>query len=476
MWLAFLHPLPIHRTPSSAPLLLRRSALPTHYRAPPLYRRPLRTCITSAMSTYKYVVVGAGNAAGYAAAQFVNSGESDVCLIGEEPVAPYERPALSKAVLMKAAVRLPGFHTCVGGGGDRQAPEWYAEKGVKLMLGSKVSAVDVAEKIATLEDGSTVQASEAMILATGAAPIQLSKTPGHDLKGVHYLRDNSDALELYDALQANIGKTVIVVGGGYIGMEVAAAALTVGCKVTMVFPEEHIMPRLFTADIAKHYEKAYIDKGATLVKNGRLCKAFLGDDEGKIRGVMTCQGGGNEEEIEGSLVVVGVGARVNTDMFKDKLNMDERGGIIVDGNLETSAKGVHAIGDIATFPLKMYNDRPARMEHVQNARETGRHAVDAILKKAAGPYDYLPYFYSRVFDLSWKFYGDSAGDCYVVGDFAPKLLAVWVTDGNVNGIFMEAASDEETEEMKKVAREGCKVDVAAFQKCSSTDEAWALLK
>lgn len=441
------------------------------------HARP-RTLTTPAMasSSYKYVVVGAGNAAGYAASEFVSSAESAVCLIGEEPVAPYERPALSKAVLMKAAVRLPGFHTCVGGGGDRHVPDWYKENGVDLMLGKTVTDVDLEAKVATLEGGDTVQATEAMILATGAAPIQLTRTPGHDLKGIHYLRDNTQALQLYDALQANIGKTVIVVGGGYIGMEVAAAALTVGCKVTMIFPEEHIMPRLFTPEIATHYEKVYVEKGATLVKNGRLCKAFLGDDQGCVRGVMTCQGGGLEEEVEGSLVVVGVGARANTAMFKGKVDMDERGGVVVDGNLQTSAKGVYAIGDIATFPLKMYDGRPSRMEHVQNARETAKHAVHAILNKAAGAYDYLPYFYSRVFDLSWKFYGDSKGDCYVAGDFAPKLLAIWVTDGNVNGIFMEHASDEETEQMKKVAREGCTVDVEAFQKCSSTDEAWALLK
>lgn len=432
--------------------------------------------LVRAMSSYKYVVVGAGNAAGYAASAFVDAGvKSDLCIIGEEPVAPYERPALSKAVLMKAAVRLPGFHTCVGGGGDCHPPEWYTENGIDLRLGKTVTDLDVDKKTATLDDGSTVTATEAMILATGASPIRLTRTPGHDLKGIHYLRQNDEAVALYDALQANIGKTVIVVGGGYIGMEVAAAALTVGCKVTMIFPEEHLMPRLFTPEIAVHYEKYYKERGATLINHGRLCKAFLGDDEGKVRGVMTCQQGQEDKEVEGSLVVVGVGARTNTTLFKDKLNMDERGGVIVDSTLKTSAEGIYAIGDIATYPLKMYGDRPVRMEHVQNARDSAKHAVNAIVSESAEPYDYLPYFYSRIFDLSWKFYGDSVGDCVVVGDFSPKLLAIWVEGDNVKGLFMEHASDEETANMKKIAREGCTVDVEEFRKCKTTDEGWALL-
>lgn len=430
------------------------------------------------MSSYKYVIVGAGNAAGYAARSFAAAGVSpgELCLIGSEPVAPYERPALSKAVLMKAAVRLPGFHTCVGGGGDRQEPAWYAERGIDLKLGATVTDIDVAAKALTLADGSSVTATDAVLLATGAEPIRLTRTPGHDLKGIMYLRDNDEALALFDALQASIGKTVIVVGGGYIGMEVAAAALTVGCKVTMVFPEDHLMPRLFTPEIAAFYEKVYTEKGATLVNKGRLCKAFLGDDDGNVRGIMTCQEGKEDQEIEGSLVVVGVGARASTQLYKGKLDMDERGGVKVDGTLKTSADGVYAVGDIATFPLKMYDDRPVRMEHVQNARDSANHAVTAIVTGSTEPYDYLPYFYSRVFDLSWQFFGDNVGECYVCGNFDPKLLAIWVDGtGVLKGVFMEHPTAEDTANMKTIARDGCTVDVEAFKKAQTVEDGWALL-
>ncbi len=431
----------------------------------------------SSMSTasYKYVVLGAGNSAGYVAREFKARGVApgELCLVGEEPVHPYERPALSKAVLMKDNVRLPGFHTCVGGGGERQTPEWYADNGIETMLGEKVTSVDLKSKSITTESEKTITATDALILATGASPIYLSRLEGANLDGVMYLRDNDQALKLYDALQKTKGKTVIVVGGGYIGLEVTAAAVTVGCKVKMLFPEEYVMPRLFTPEIAALYEKVYKDKGVEFLNNGRLCKAFVGNSEGKVCGVKFCKDE-VEDVVDGDLVVVGVGARPNTLLFKDQLKMDARGGVQVDGKLQTSVPGVYAIGDIATFPLKMYGGRPVRMEHVVNARQTAKHAVGAIYGDT-DDYDYLPYFYSRVFDLSWKFYGDSKGECLVVGGFDPKLLAVWVDEGKVNGVFMESPSDEDVAAMQKIARERPEIDVAAFKSSGDIDSAMKIM-
>lgn len=428
--------------------------------------------------TYKYMIIGAGNAAGYAARQFIQLGKlkpNDLCLVGAEPVLPYERPALSKAVLVNDKVRLPGFHTCVGGGGERQTPDWYENNGIATRLGKSVTAFDAASKSVTLESGDTISATDAVILATGADPIRLTRTEGHDLNGIHYLRNYADATALYDTLQANVGKTVIVVGGGYIGLEVTAAAITVGCKVKMVFPEEHIMPRLFTPEIAKYYEDVYREKGVVLLNNGRLCKAFLGDENGNVRGVKICHNGQEEVEEEGSLVVVGVGARATTGLYSEQLNMDERGGVVVDGTLKTSANGVYAVGDIATFPLKMYDNRPCRMEHVQNARNSAAHAVSAIVEGSSEPYDYLPYFYSRVFNLSWQFFGDNVGECSVVGDFDPQLLAIWSEGGKLKGVFMESPSEDDTANMKKVALEQPSVDADAFRKCESVEAAWKML-
>lgn len=386
---------------------------------------------------------------------------------------PYERPALSKAVLMKANVRLPGFHTCVGGGGERQDGAWYEAKGIETKLGVRVEAVDTKSRTLTTTAGDTVTATDALILATGASPIVLSRLEGAGLKGIHYLRDNAQALGLYEALQGAIGKTVVVVGGGYIGMEVAAAAVTVGCKVKLIFPESHVMTRLFTPEIAEHYEKAYKDRGVEFLNNGRLCKAFLGNDDGHVRAVKFCKDG-SDYEVAADLVVVGVGARANTSLYKEKLEMDGRGGVVVDGSLKTSVNRVYAIGDIATFPVKQYGGRAARMEHVVNARQSAKHAVGAVLGDTS-EYDYLPYFYSRVFDLSWKFYGDNTGECVVVGDFAPKLFAAWVSDGTVNGVFMEAASEEDVAGMQKIARNRPTCEIGALNAAQSADEALKML-
>ncbi|KAI0558339.1 Pyridine nucleotide-disulfide oxidoreductase [Gracilaria domingensis] len=433
--------------------------------------------MASAASTFKYIILGAGNAAGYAARQFVEMGlqPGELCLIGSEPYFPYERPALSKGVLMNPKARLPGFHTCVGSGGDRQPPEWYEQHGIAAKLGKPVVKFDAASKSVVIEGDETVSATDAIILATGAQPIRLTKTEGHHLKGIHYLRENDEGVALAEALDANKGKQIIVVGGGYIGMEVAAAAMTVGCQVKLVFPEEHIMPRLFTPEIAVHYEKVYKDKGAIFLNNGRLCKAFLGDADGHVRGAMICQKTAGDLEEDGSLIVVGVGARPETELYKGQLLMDERGGVITDATLKTSADGVYAVGDIANYPLKMYGNRPQRTEHVQNARETAMHAVKAIMTNSTEAYDYLPYFYSRVFDLSWQFFGDNVGECVVVGDFDPQLLAVWVENGKLLGVFMEHPSAEDTANMKVVARSQPAVDAEALGKCTSVQEAWKMI-
>nr|AJA71276.1 MDAR [Neoporphyra haitanensis] len=353
------------RSRLSATLVGGRGPLPSGDRASPFSSptTPLtaaRYCLlaalqrTMATSTFKYVILGGGNAAGYAARAFAADGGAapgSVCMVSREEVLPYERPALSKAFLFAdPPARLPGFHTSVGGGGDRQDAAWYESKGITVKLGADVTAVDVAAKKLTTASGDTVVATDALILATGCEAIKLARTPGADLKGIHTLREYADGLELYDGLKACAGKKVVVVGGGYIGMEVAAAANLMGCDVTMLFPEASVMPRLFTPEIAAHYEEAYKAKGVKLLNDGRLCEAFLDDGSGAVKGVMFCKEH-VKAEIEGQLVVVGVGARPNVALVKDQGLKTAEGGLVVDGSMATSAPGVYAVGDIAAFPL-----------------------------------------------------------------------------------------------------------------------------
>lgn len=196
----------------------------------------------SAQVARKIVVVGGGNAAGYFARAVVAAGKgADLCIVAAEDVLPYERPALSKGFLHKESPpRLPGFHTCVGGGGERQTKEWYDANGVEVMLGTRVTAADLVNKTVTTDAGSAI-AYEKLVVATGCTALRLPQSMGGGLPGVHYLRDNADALALYDAMGA--AKRAVVIGGGYIGLECAAALATWGMNPHVVLMEPHVMAR-----------------------------------------------------------------------------------------------------------------------------------------------------------------------------------------------------------------------------------------
>uniref|UniRef100_A0ACD5ZKS2 Uncharacterized protein n=1 Tax=Avena sativa TaxID=4498 RepID=A0ACD5ZKS2_AVESA len=175
------------------------------------------------------------------------------------------------------------------------------------------------------------------------------------------------------------------------------------------------------------------------------------------------------------MVVVGIGARANTALFDGQLAM-EKGGIRVNGRMQTSDAAVYAVGDVAAFPVALLGGDVRRFEHVDCARRTARRAVAAILEPADGAAevgkndsDYLPFFYSRVFALSWQFYGDNVGEPVHFGDFLPpgaggrpKFGACWVSDGLVAGVFLEGGSQEENEAVASAVRCGARIgDLAA---------------
>ncbi|KAK9917100.1 hypothetical protein WJX75_000871 [Coccomyxa subellipsoidea] len=409
-----------------------------------------------AASSYKYVVLGGGNSSGYAAREFVQRGvgKGELAIITEEPYVAYERPALSKAYLFpEGAARLPGFHATVGGGGEKQTPEWYEEKGIDYKTNTSITAADVGAKTLTAASGDTIT-YEKLIIATGARPIYLTDfgTKGADLKNIFYLRNVVDADKIVAAIADAKSKTnrATIVGGGYIGMETAACLSKNGLEVTLVFPEKHLMERLFTPEMAAFYEKVYTDKGIKL-KPGALAASFEGED-GHVTTTVLKSG----EKIESDIVLVGVGAKPNVEMFKGQLELleDRPGGIKVDGHLRTSNPDVYAIGDIAAFPLKRYGIT-TRQEHVANCRASAKHAVSSIMDPSTGDYDYLPYFYSRIFDLSWQLYGvNENATAILFGDRSSgKFGTYFVRDGKVMGAFLEGGTPEEQELMKKVAIE-----------------------
>ncbi|GMP29280.1 hypothetical protein CsSME_00004455 [Camellia sinensis var. sinensis] len=248
-------------------------------------------------------------------------------------------------------------------------------------------------------------------------------------------------------MQSGIGGNAVVIGGGYIGMECAASLVINKINVTMVFPEEHCMARLFTPKIASYYEDYYEDKGVKFIKGTVLSSIDMNSD-GKVTGVNL----GDESHLPADMVVVGIGIRPNTALFEGQLTL-EKGGIKVNGRMQTSNNSVYAIGDVAAFPVKLFGEI-RRLEHVDSARKSARHAVAAIMEpEKTGEFDYLPFFYSRIFTLSWQFYGDNAGEVVHFGDFSGNTFgAYWVSKGHLVGSFLEGGTKEQYEAISKATR------------------------
>lgn len=422
----------------------------------------------------EYVIVGGGNAAGYAARTFVEHGMADgrLCIVTKEPYAPYERPALTKAYLFppdKKPARLPGFHTCVGSGGERQTPEWYKQNGIEMLYEDPVKDIDIEKHTLMTNSGKLLKYSS-LIVATGSTASRLPEKIGGNLPGVHYIRDVADADGLISSLQK--AKKVVVVGGGYIGMEVAAA--TVGWKLdtTIIFPEDHLLQRLFTPSLARRYEELYEKNGVKILKGASLKNLEVGSD-GHVAAVKL----GDGSIVEADTVIIGIGARPAVSSFERLgLNTDV-GGIQVDGLFRTNTPGIFAVGDVAAFPLKIYN-RITRVEHVDHARRSAQHCVKALLSAQTDTYDYLPYFYSRIFEYEgsprkvwWQFFGDNVGETVEVGNFDPKIATFWIESGKLKGVLLESGSPEEFELLPKLARSQPVIDKAKLQNASSVEEA-----
>ncbi|XP_021757554.1 monodehydroascorbate reductase 5, mitochondrial-like [Chenopodium quinoa] len=427
----------------------------------------------------EYVIVGGGNAAGYAARTFVEHGLADgkLCIVTKEAYAPYERPALTKGYLFpldKKPARLPGFHTCVGSGGERQTPEWYQEKGIEMIYEDAVTGVDIDEHTLQTQSGKSLKYGS-LIIATGCTATRFPEKIGGNLPGVHYIRDVADANSLIESLKK--AKKVVVVGGGYIGMEVAAAAVGWNLDTTVIFPEDRLLSRLFTPSLARKYEELYEQNGVKFVKGAMIINLEAGSD-GSVAAVKLEDG----STIEADTIVIGIGAKPAVGPFEN-VGLDTTvGGIQVDGLFRSRVPGIFAIGDVAAFPLKMY-DRVARVEHVDHARKSAQHCVSALLSARTHTYDYLPYFYSRVFEYEgsqrkiwWQFFGDNVGETVEVGNFDPKIATFWIDSGRLKGVLVESGSPEEFQLLPKVAKAQPFVDKAKLQSASSVEEALEVVR
>ncbi|MFB4277719.1 NAD(P)/FAD-dependent oxidoreductase [Nonomuraea sp. MTCD27] len=349
-----------------------------------------------------FVIVGAGLAGAKAAQTLREEGfDGEIVLIGAETERPYERPPLSKDYLQGRSER-DGIFV--------HAPDWYADNGVDLRLGLRVTRIELDHHLVRLGDGSR-QPYDKLLVATGAVPRRL---PGP----AYYLRTVEDS----EALKARFteGSSVLVVGASWIGLETAAAARTAGCEVTVVEPEPTALNRALGPELGGLFARLHASKGVEL----RFGTAAAEITE---TGVRLSSG----ERLTADLVVVGIGAAPEVWLARDA-GLDVGQGILTDAALRTSHPDVFAAGDVAEFFHPSY-DRRIRVEHWANALHGGPVAARSMLGQDVA-HDMLPYFFTDQYDLGMEFSGDIEGHDEIVYRGDPESLefiAYWLRGGRV---------------------------------------------
>ncbi|KAA6215234.1 pyridine nucleotide-disulfide oxidoreductase [Streptomyces albofaciens JCM 4342] len=318
-------------------------------------------------------IVGGGQAGAQLASSLRGNGFTGrIVMVGDDTALPYQRPPLSKGYLTghsgPEAVRLHG-------------PEYYAEKSVQVLTGDPAVRVLPSDRRVLLRSGTELRYDH-LVLATGARNRSLP-VPGADLPGVVGLRTLAEADVLRERL-ASAGR-LVVVGGGFVGMEVSSSATALGVRVSVIEAHERVMARAVTPVTSAFFAEAHRARGVRL-ELGEQVARFLGTDA--VSGVETASG----RRLPADLVLVGIGVEPNTDLAEDA-GLDVHDGIVVDALLRTSAPDISAIGDCARFPTP-FATAPVRLESVQNAVDQAR-CVAARLTGTARPYRPVPWFWSR---------------------------------------------------------------------------------
>lgn len=357
------------------------------------------------------VILGAGHAGGTAAALLRQYGhEGPITLVGEEPIPPYQRPPLSKAWLKGEA--------------DAESLalkplEFYAENGIDFRPGVKAIELKRSDKTVVLSDGA-VLSYDILILATGARAIALP-IPGADLAGVMALRTAADAEQLKAAVGP--GKRLAVVGGGYIGLEVAASGRALGAEVTVLERETRLLARVACEQLSTFF-RDYHEKHGVAFELGCSVTGFTGEG-GKVTGVTLADG----RTVPCDAAVVGVGAAPNDELARDA-GLECARGVVVDLDARTSDPDVFAIGDVAHRPMPIY-ERMFRMESVPNALEQAKQAASAITGRPRPPGE-CPWQWSDQYDLKLQIagYPFDADEIVVRGEPATAKFAVFHLKGN----------------------------------------------
>lgn len=386
----------------------------------------------------RIVIVGAGQAAAQAVQSLRQGGYAgELTIVGEETALPYQRPPLSKAYMKgEMAEERLFFRPAV----------WYEDNKINVMLGSRVTSLDRSARIAHLEHGAELP-YDALVIATGSRPRKLP-CQGADLTGVHDLRTLSDVERIRPQMVE--GRRMVIIGAGYIGLEAAAVARTMGLDVTVLELAPRVLARVTSPVMSDFYAAEHTAKGVKILTSTAL--SHLEGKDGQISAAVL----GDGTSLPANIVLVGIGILPNEELAKDA-GIACSNGILTDRDGRTSDPYVFAAGDCAARPLVHYG-RTGRLESVHNAIEQGKLVAAAILGQTR-PAEDCPWFWSDQYDLKLQIAGLSTDYDTIVVRGDPKdrkFAAFYLRNGTL--IAVDAVnSPPEFLASKKLIMTGAKI-------------------
>jgi 3-phenylpropionate/trans-cinnamate dioxygenase ferredoxin reductase subunit len=393
-----------------------------------------------------YVIIGASLAGAKAAEALRDAGfAGPITLIGDENSRPYERPPLSKGYLLGTSERDSIYV---------HALEWYADSGIDLRLGIAATGINRSAHEVSLADGSTTGYAK-LLIATGSSPRRL-QVPGADLDGVRYLRRVGDSDQLKRAFDD--AARVAVIGGGWIGLETAAAARAAGADVTVLEMAELPLVRVLGPEVAQVFADLHTEHGVD-VQCGVQVTEITGRD-GRVAGVRLADG----RLVEADTVIVGVGISPNIELAA-AAGLEIDNGVRVDARLRSSDPDIYAAGDVASAYHPVLG-KHIRVEHWANALNQPQTAARAMLGEDVA-YDRMPYFFTDQYDLGMEYTGyvEPGGYARVVfrGDKQGReFVAFWLDHDNRVLAGMNVNVWDVTDAIRELVRRGKPVDTSAL--------------
>jgi 3-phenylpropionate/trans-cinnamate dioxygenase ferredoxin reductase subunit len=371
-----------------------------------------------------FLLIGGGMGSAYCASELRRRGaEGSVLLVGREQDPPYERPPLSKEYLRGDAKREDAIVNPRG---------WYEENEIELLTGKNVMSLDAGERVAKIQGGEEVRFGKAL-LATGAV-VNILRVDGCALDGIHYLRAFGNSDSIRD--DTDSADHVVLIGGSYIGCEVAASLVTRGKRCTVVMMEDVALSTGFGEEAGRYFQDVMEAKGIEFI-GGDALGVFEGDE--RVERVVTESG----REIDCDAVVVGAGVMPDV-MLAEKAGIEVGDGIVCDSRLQSSVEGIFAAGDVCSYDSAVHGRR-LRVEHWDVALQQGRYAGAAMLGEEE-PFKVIPYFFSDLADWASLEYVGPAEDWDEVvfrGERDSGEFSAWyLKDGKLGGALSVERSED----------------------------------